>query len=225
MKKLTVLFLSLFVCSFIFAQEAEVTRPDFKFRVNEGASFAQVTRIEKMKDRSNFVRENFMVGAFVNFQTVDLYNWIDFTLQLDAYYPFYNAFNGMKQYPKNMFNYGIDTFLGATVTYEKLKYVNLDLSLGLHYMYQLTDEYYMNYVGLGFLGTIDFPLTKTFTIVNNYFFSYDDANLGSNKKIQPFAASYQYHIDLGICISKKAPNNYCYFTKKETPNEIADELF
>lgn len=216
MKKLFALFFCIVFIStnLVFAQEVQNSTEnpfsDFNFRINEGASFAQLTRIEKMSDRSNFVRENLMAGAFVNFQTVDFYELLDFTVQLAAYYPVYNAFNGMKQFPKNKLNYALDTFFGATYTYDRIKYVPLDLSLGMHYMYQLTDEYHMSYLGLGFLGTARLPVAQKWTIVNNYFFSIDDANLGGNKKIQPFAISYQYHIDLGVCFSKRSLNTYSY---------------
>ncbi|MCI6808768.1 MAG: hypothetical protein MR958_00950 [Spirochaetia bacterium] len=195
--------------------EKDAKEYNFKFRINEGGSFGQITRIEKMDNRSNFVRETMIAGAFVNFQTVDLYDKIDFTIQLAGYYPVHNAFNGMKQFPKNKLNYAIDGFLGATYTWDKIKYIPIDLSLGLHSMYQLTDEYHMVYVGLGFLGTVNFPLSERWTIVNNYFFSYDDANLGSNKKIQHFDAAYQYHIDLGFRYSKRAKNSYYYIAKKQ----------
>lgn len=186
----------------------------FKFKLNEGASFGQITRIEKLDNRSNFVKETMLAGGFVNFQTVDLWSWIDFTCQLGAYYPVKNTFNGMKQFPKNKLNYAVDGFFGATYTYDKIKWVPIDLSLGMHTMYQLTDEYHMIYLGLGFLGTMQFPLTERWSIVNNYFFSFDNPNMGNNKNIQPFTASYQYHIDLGVCYTKRAKNSYYYIAKK-----------
>ena len=214
MKKIFAIIFSIFLTSSLFAELPESSDHgsdfQFKFILNEGVSFGQLTRIEKMSDRSNFVRENLLIGGFVNFQTVDLYELLDFTVQIAAYYPFYNAFNGMKQFPKNKLNYALDTFLGATYTFDKIKYVPIDLSLGMHYMYQLTDEYHMSYLGLGFLGTARLPVAQKWTIVNNYFFSIDDANLGGNTKIQPFAISYQYHIDLGVCFSKRSLNPYSY---------------
>lgn len=245
MKKLLVITAALLMAFTVFAQEAdtedssekgtkiEISKEEkkaskaakkaekdakeykFKFHINEGASYGQITRIQKLDDRSNFVKETMLAGAFVNFQTVDVYNWIDFTLQLGAYYPVYNAFNGMKQFPKNKLNYAVDGFLGATYTYDKIKYLPIDLSLGLHTMYQLTDEYHMVYVGLGFLGTLNFPISQKWTIVNNWFFSYDNANLGSNKNVQIFNASYQWHGDLGFRYSRRAKNQYYYIAKKQ----------
>lgn len=218
MKKLFTLLLALSSTLFLFAQEEENSTEKyvFKYRINEGASYGQITRIETQDNRSNFVRETMLAGAFCNFQTVDLYEKLDLTLQLAAYYPVYNAFNGMKQYPKNKLNYAIDAFFGPTVTNQKLKWVPIDFSMGLHTMYQLTDEYHMVYVGLGFLTTLNFPLTERWTIINSYFFSIDDANLGSNKNVQPFKISYQYHIDLGFRYSKRAKNDYYYIAKKQS---------
>lgn len=182
----------------------------FDFTFNEGISYSQITRIEEMENRSNFVRETFLIGAFVNCKTDDF--WIfDLELQLSGYYPFRYAFNGMQQFPKNQLNYAFDMFFGAVYSFDDFKSVLIDTSLGLHYMYQLTDEYHMNYVGLGFQGTLEFPLSKNWTIVNNYFFSYDNANLGSNKKVQLFDASYQYHIDLGVRFTKTQLNEFFYF--------------
>lgn len=185
------------------------TNPWYTITFNEGASYAQITRLEIIEDRSNFVYENFLVGAFVNAKTDNLWN-IDFMIQLGAYYPYYQAYNGMRQFPKNMIAYAFDSYFGAVYSFDKLKYVLIDISLGMHYMYHLTDEYHLNYLGLGTLNTIEFPLTKSWSIINNYFFSYDNANLGSNKNVQKFDASYQYHIDLGVRYTRKAPNAYYY---------------
>ena len=83
-------------------------------------------------------------------------------------------------------------------------------SLGMHYMYQLTDEWHMHYLGLGITTGFELPISAGWTIVNRNFFSYDNANLGPNKLIQPFYASYQYHINLGVRYSRRVRNEYCY---------------
>lgn len=203
-------------------QEETPTRPvlslpELKFLFDEGVSYCQVTRIEKMDNRSNFVRENMMIGPYFNMQTVD-FSFFDFVLNLSAYYPFYQAFNGMPQKPRNMFNYAINGFFGITGTYNHLKFVELNMSLGMHYMYQLTDEWYMNYLGIGGCLGLKLPVTKNWSIVNNNYFSYDNANLGNNKNIQPFAGSYQYQIDLGISFSKKVLNKYYYIDTDKRKN-------
>ena len=215
MKKYFVLFLILLSSVFAFAEDtSEETRglnlkaPVFIF--TEGATFNQITRIEVLENRSNFVREAFLAGAYFNMSTVDFLSFLDLELQFSAYYPLEIRFNGMSQKQNNMFNYALDMYFGAKYNYEKLKYINIEASIGLHYMYQLTDEFHLNYVGLGTLDSIVFPISSGWSLVNSYFFSYDNPNLGSNAKVQPYDASYQYHIDLGIRYSRKAPNSYSY---------------
>ena len=200
----------LLIIPFLFlAAQAFCLDSNLKFVFDEGVSYCQVSRIELLEDRSNFVRENMMIGAYFSTQTRGL---PDFNFQLDvaAYYPFYQAFNGMKQNPKNVLNYAFDGFFGLCGEYPRLKYVNITGSLGMHYMYQLTDEWHMNYLGLGIALALELPVSKGWTIINRNFFSYDNANLGKNKTIQPFYASYQYHINLGVRYSRAVRNRYSY---------------
>ena len=204
MKKLFILASLLFISFSAFAIEFNC---DFMF--DEGISFCQVTRIEKLDDRSNFVRENMMIGAYFSTQTVGL-PFCDFELDISAYYPFYQAFNGMKQIPKNVLNYALDSYLAFKLDYDYFEYVIFTGSLGMHYMYQLTDEWHMHYVGLGLTTGFELPISKSWTIVNRNFFSYDDANLGTNKLMQRFRASYQYHINLGVRYSRRVENVYSY---------------
>lgn len=193
----------------VFFSTASAFALDFDFTFDEGISYCQLTRVEKLDDRSNFVRENMMIGAYFSTQTVGL-PVFDLQLDLSAYYPFYQAFNGMKQQPKNIINYAFDGYLAIRGTYDGLKYVLLTGSLGMHYMYQLTDEYHMHYLGLGGTLGIEFPISKGWTIVNRNFFSYDNANLGKNKLVQPFDAAYQFHINLGVRYSRRVHNAYSY---------------
>ena len=204
MKKLFSVLILLYVSFSLYSLDLDL---DFIF--DEGISYCQVSRIEKLEDRSNFVRENMMIGAYFSTQTVGL-PLFDFQLDVSAYYPFYQAFNGMEQTPRNVMNYALDGYLAATGTYKQLKYINLDGSLGMHYMYQLTDEYHMHYLGLGAMLGIEFPLTRGWTIVSKNYFSYDNANLGKNKLVQPFYASYQYHINIGVRYSRRVDNLYSY---------------
>lgn len=204
MKKGLLTALIFLICSSVFTLEINC---DFIF--DEGISYCQVTRIEKLSDRSNFVRENMMIGAYFTTQTVGL-PMFDLELDVSAYYPFYQAFNGMEQTPRNVLNYAFDGYLAATGTYKKFEYVNLTGSIGMHYMYQLTDEYHMNYLGLGATVGLEFPISQGWTVVNRNFFSYDNANLGKNKLVQPFYGSYQYHINLGVRYSRRVRNAYSY---------------
>lgn len=223
MKKRFLLILFLIsVSSLAFGQteESNFDLPPFvqsflntKYTFDEGVSYCQLTRIEKVPNASNYVRENMMFGAYFNAQTVDL-SFIDLFSTFTVYYPFYQAFNGMAQKPRNMFNFAIDSITGITFTYERIKYVDINFSTGMHYMYQLTDEYYMHYIGLALILGLDFPITARWTIVNRDLFSYDNPNIGSNRKIQPFDGSYQYHFSFGVKYSQKVENKYSYIKQR-----------
>ena len=199
----------LLIAAFALVAAADFFAIDFNLTFDEGLSYAQVTRIEKLEDRSNFVRENMMAGAYFSMQTHGLPDF-NFQLDISAYYPFYQAFNGMKQKTKNILNYALDGYLSTYYVYKKIKYINLTGSIGMHYMYQLTDEWHMHYLGLGGTLGLELPVSSRWTIVNRNFFAYDNANLGKNKTIQPFRASYQYHINLGVRYSRRVLNEYSY---------------
>ena len=211
MKKIILaLFVFLAFNSFIFSDD-EVLNPKTGFPeiknkpfvvFNEGVSFAQITRIEKQTERSNFVRENYLVGAYFEMQTENM-KPVNSLIKLSAYYPFHNTFNGMKQYPKQVILYAFDLFAGPIFQADMWNYVHINFATGLHYMDQLTDEYHMNYLGLGFAAGLGLPIASRWTILLNGFFSADYPNLGTNKNIQPFDIAWQYHVDFGIRYSKK----------------------
>lgn len=177
--------------------------------INEGLSTALVTRIQLQENRNNFVYENIMIGAFVSAQTVNM-KPINSLVQLTVYYPLENRFNGMSQSAKQVILYAGDLFAGPIFESNFWEYVKLNFSVGLHYMYQLTDEYHLNYLGAGAKVCVELPVAKTWTIITNGMMTIDYPNFGSNKKVQPFDYSWQYHLDIGVRYSIKAQNVYSY---------------
>ena len=200
------LFVTVFTVLFLSASSYAL---DIYFTFDEGVSYAQITRIEKLNDRSNFVRENMLVGGYFTTKTLGL-PLADLELDVSAYYPIYQAFNGMPQQTRNVMNFAVDSYFAMQGTITSFKYILITGSLGMHYMYQLTDEWHMHYLGLGGTLGLELPISKGWTIVNRNFFSYDNANLGNNKLVQPFYAAYQYHINLGVRYSRRVHNEYSY---------------
>ena len=86
----------------------------------------------------------------------------------------------------------------------------MSLTPGIHYMYQLSDEYHLNYLGAGILTGIELPVARRWTIVNNGTFTLDYANLGSNQRMCPYDYSWSYQISLGVRYSKKYLHKYAY---------------
>ncbi len=181
---------------------------------NYGLSSSLVTRIEIMDDRSNFVYQNSLLGAFVTMQTVNIQPLNNYT-RLAFYYPVANSFNGMKQKSKQIILGAVDAFWGPMFESDMWKYVLIKASAGPHFMYQMTDEYNFLYFGLGLLAEINLPVAKSWTVIANGMFSLDYANLGSNRNIQPFDYSWNYQLDVGFRYSKKSVNKYSYIDSKK----------
>lgn len=176
---------------------------------NEGIAMAQVTRIQTVSGRSNFVWQNDMIGAFFQIQTRNM-KPLNSVIRTSVFYPFYNKFNEVKQFPKQTILYAFDLFAGPILETDMWKYVRLKFGLGLHYMYQLSDEYHLNYLGGGALAGLELPIEPRWTILLDGTFSFDYPNFGTNRLVQPYDYSWQYQLNLGVRYSVKGKNRYSY---------------
>lgn len=79
-------------------------------------------------------------------------------------------------------------------------------------MYQLSDEYHLNYLGGGTSAGIEHPVARHWSILNNGTITLDYANSGTNKDIQNFDISYQYQAS---DTAKKAITEGLIFIKSE----------
>ena len=178
---------------------------------DEGVTFDMVTRLQKQDkhQRNDFVWQDYLVGAYFDMTSVNM-KPVNSMIRISAYYPFYHTFNGMEQVAKQTILYAFDVFAGPVIHADMWKYVRLNLAGGIHYMYQLSDEYHLNYLGAGILTGIELPVARRWTIVNNGTFTLDYANLGSNQRMCPYDYSWSYQISLGVRYSKKYLHKYAY---------------
>lgn len=181
---------------------------------NEGFAAAQVTRIQTVSGRSNFVWQNNMIGAFFQIQTRNM-KPVNSVIRTSVFYPIYNTFNDVKQYPKQTVLYAFDLFAGPIIETDMWKYVRLKFGLGLHYMYQLSDEYHLNYLGGGALAGLELPIEPRWSILLDGTFSFDYPNFGTNRLVQPYDYSWQYQLNLGVRCSVKGKNKYSYIRQSE----------
>lgn len=181
---------------------------------NEGLSFAQVTRLSKQEERSNFVWQDYLIGAHFDVVTEN-FKPLDLMLRVSAFYPFYHTFNGMQQYSKQTILYAFDLFAGPVIQATMWNYVRLNLAAGLHYMYQLSDEYHLHYLGGAVIAGIELPVAWHWTVLLDGTFSLDYPNFGTNRRMQPYDYAWQYHLDFGIRYSKRARNQYSYIRQSE----------
>ena len=166
---------------------------------------------QKQNDRSNFVWQNYFVGASLTLRAENI-KYISPMFRIAAYYPFYNTFNGMQQFPKQTILYAFDGFTGPAFKTNIKEYIRFTLTSGIHYMYQLSDEYHLNYLGGGTSAGIELPVTRHWSILNNGTITLDYANSGTNKDIQNFDISYQYQAS---DTAKKAITEELIFIKSE----------
>ncbi len=186
-----------------------------------GGCYNLVTRIQIQEERSNFVYQDHLIGAFFGLQTYDM-KPIDSLARISVYMPVYKTFNGMKQKSKQTFLYAFDAFYALKLDFDMWKYVRFDVAAGPHLMYELTDAYHLVYLGGEALVRMELPLSKCWTILMDANFALDYANFGTNYAMQPFEVAYQYQYNFGARYSRKATNEYSYLhSKPKTPEQIA----
>ncbi|NLL99941.1 MAG: hypothetical protein GX220_00595 [Treponema sp.] len=176
---------------------------------NEGITISNVTRIQKQNDRSNFVFDDFMIGAYLSFTTFNM-KPIDSTVRIAIFYPLNSAFNSVLQEPKQVLRYAFDLFAGPIFKTDMWNYVRINFAPGLHFLYQMSDRFNYFNLGAGIQLGLELPLSKHWTILINGFASLDNGNFGSNNNIEPYDITYEFQLDLGFRYSKKAINKFSY---------------
>lgn len=178
---------------------------------DEGIAYGMITRLQKQDkyNRSDFVWQDQLVGLYFDVTSVNM-KPINSMARLTVYYPWYHTFNGMQIFPAQTILYACDIFAGPVFHADMWKYIRLNFAGGLHYMYQLSDEYHLNYLGVGFLTGLELPLARRWTLIQNGTFSIDYANLGTNNRVQPFDYSWTYQLSFGVRYSRKNLNKYAY---------------
>lgn len=180
---------------------------------NEGFAFSQVTRLIKQDERSNFVWQDYLVGLYTGFQTVNM-RPLNSMVRLSVFYPFYHTFDGMKQDSKQTILYAFDLFAGPMIQTDMWKYVRLNFALGPHYMYELSDEYHHHDLGGGLMAGMELPVARRWTILMNGYFTLDYGNIGTNRTIEPYDFEWSYQLEFGVRYSRKGENKYAYIHKR-----------
>ncbi len=225
MKKTVLFFLICIFTGFsVFAQDVDEINPVTGFPeisekpfvvFNEGLAASLVTRIQNQEDfnRSNFVWQDTLVGAYFEMQTVNMkpFNSI---LRLAAYYPLLHTFNGMEQKAKTVLLYGFDLYYGVLFQTDMWKYLRLNFALGPHFNYLLSDEYHHLEFGGGALIGAELPVHKNWTVLANFLGTVDYGNLGTNRLSCPYMVVWSYQVELGVRFSKKNENKYSYISSR-----------
>lgn len=201
-------------------QEFEAYRNGFFLLFDQGATAAWNTRIIKQTERSNFVFEDFLAGLYFTTRTKNFSSLLPIKLPFEllgrvaAYYPLSHTFNKYPQPPVNMLNFGVDVFLAPVVQINFGDYAYLDLAAGPHFLYQKADRWHYVHLGIGGMLGVQMPLARRWTLLLNGMASLDNANLGSNKKMEVYDLAWQYQASFGFRYSKRAPNVKTYIPTK-----------
>ena len=240
MKKLLILFLLISSCmcllpaqteeqpvltqpssdSVPYQQEFQAYRNKFFLLFDQGATAAWNTRIIKQTERSNFVFGDFLAGLYFTTRTKNFSSLLPVKLPFEllgrvaAYYPLSHTFNNYPQPPVNMLNFGVDVFLAPVVQINFWDYAYLDIAAGPHFLYQKSDRWHYVHLGIGGMLGVQMPLARRWTLLLNGMASLDNANLGSNRKMEDYDIAWQYQTSFGFRYSKRAPNVKTYIPTK-----------
>ncbi len=195
---------------------------------NWGAAWGNVTRIKKQSGRSNFVWNDSLLGLFFEVQSHDMlqpykYAGINFVGRTAVYYPYRYTFNKHPQSPKQTLLYAFDFFTGPQVNFSIMDAVRVNFAPGVHWSYQLSDKWHYWSLGPGVKIDTELPVSSRWTILMGGMFSWDNANLGTNARMQPLDFAWEYQAQFGARYSYNCRNPFSYIKYKEPKGLRAKE--
>lgn len=178
---------------------------------NWGASWGSITRIQKQSGRSNFVWNDQLVGAYYemttnNFLVMGRYINVDLFARNAVYYPYAYTFNKVKQVTTQTILYGIDFFTGVKFSMNFWNWVTFSAKPGMHVYYQIHDKWHYVHLGAGLALEAELPISSRWSFNVGGIFTWDNANLGTNRQMRPFDFCWQYQAQLGFRYSKRKLN-------------------
>ena len=183
----------------------------FSLLHNWGVAWGSITRIQKQSNRSNFVWNDQLVGAYYemttnNFLTMGHYVNVDLFARNAFFYPYSYTFNKIKQEMTQTLLYGFDFFTGVKFSMNIWDWVTLSAKPGAHLYYQLHDKWHYLHLGAGLGLEVEMPISSRWSFNIGGIWTWDNANLGSNQRMRPFDYAWEYQAQLGFRYSKKKLN-------------------
>lgn len=222
MKRIILFFISILLTTLCFAQNdsstqdningekpIEIEAPNTFPIFQEGLSSAFITRIAFQENRSNFVFNDTLLGAYFQMNSKNMQP-IDSMIRVSLYYPTWFSFNNVPYTSSNILRYAIDTYAGIVFPFSMWKVVNFSFTPGFHFNYQTSDRFNFILLGLGGQVSMELPLTAKWTILFDCCATIDYPNLGTNSTIEPYNLAYMYQCSLGVRYSKKSLNLFFY---------------
>lgn len=209
-------------------QEILDSQRHFGLVYNWGLAMGSVTRIVKQTSRSNFVWNDSLMGAYFELQSHDLMTFNDF-MNLNfmgrtaIYYPYHYTFNKHPQEAKTPILYAFDFFTAPVLTFSVFDVVRFNVEPGLHWAYQLSDKWHLWSLGPGIKLDAELPVSSSWNVLLGWMFTWDNGNLGSNKRMQPYDVVYEYQWQLGARYSPNCRNRFSYIKYREPKSQRKKE--
>lgn len=189
---------------------------------NWGVAWSSITRIQKQSARSNFVWNDQLAGAYYelttnNFLVMGHYINVDIFARHAFYYPYAYTFNKVKQVTTQTLLYGFDFFTGVKFSMSFWDWVTISAKPGFHAYYQLHDKWHYVHLGAGLGLEAEMPISSRWSFNIGGMWTWDNANLGSNKTIRPFDYAWQYQAQLGFRYTKKKLNPKSFIPYRPKP--------
>ena len=182
--------------------------PKLQIDLQEGVELAKVSRVVLKENRSNFVYSDTLLGAYVTAKTAG-FELLNPMVKLSLLAGLGETFNDAKV-STTTFNFGVDTFLGVDYKANFWDFAALNITPGVHMLYQNTDRFnYLN-LGLGGYFSVELPLAYEWTLVLGGQATYDWGNFGDNFYLETYDHVWQTSFDLGVRYSTKQTNKFNY---------------
>lgn len=167
-----------------------------------GLATTWVTRLKLQQTRSNFVFDDFLIGAYVSAETRNFLKYINLMSKLAFYYPLSYKFNKHPQLIAQPLAFAADVTLGPLFRINIRDVVFIKLSPGFHYLFQKSDRFFYSNIGVTGIVGAEMPLARRWGVFINGQASYDWGNFGTNKEMEDYDHVWQYQVSLGVRYTK-----------------------
>ena len=136
------------------------------------------------------------------------------------YYPYAYTFNKVKQVTVQQVLYNLDFFTGVKFSMNFWDWVTVSAKPGLHVLYQLHDKWHYVHLGAGLGLEAEAPISSRWSFNIGGMWTWDNANLGSNRRMRAFDYAWEYQAQLGFRYSSRDLNPKSFVKYMPRPPKI-----
>lgn len=190
--------------------EAKIAANKFFVVFDYGAASTWITRLKLQTTRSNFVFDDFLVGAYFSAETRNMLKYMNLLGKVAVYYPLSYKFNRHPQLIAQPLAFAADVTLGPLFRVSIKDVLFVKLTPGFHYLFQKSDRFIYSNIGVTGIVGLELPLARRWGIFLNGQASYDWGNFGSNKVLEEYDHVWQYQVSVGVRYTKRGRYDRSY---------------